>query len=157
MKRYLVVILLFLLILYSAYNSERGQLEVQQDILGKVSHLEEATQARDLLETNLYYSEIEDMEGYLSTISSKGHEETREAMLEFFESYSVSHELIRFEVLEQQEDELVAKATQKTTDNHGEGEDPYKSHTAEVLHVFKKENHEWKIYESSVTDVKFID
>lgn len=112
---------------------------------------------QELLEENLSYATSENIEGYLSTISQKGHESTKKAMQEFFEHYDVSHTLLDFEILQEESDEIVVKARQKSEGTSQLDDQDYKNHTAEVLHVFIKERGSWKIKESSITDITFTE
>lgn len=119
---------------------------------------DEPSFVKEVLEKNLYYATQEDIDGYLSTISKKGHEETKQVMSEFFKEYDVEHTLEAFEIVEKNPDEIIAKAKQKTVSSQqSNNNDSYKNHVAEVLHIFIKENDEWKINESNITDINFIE
>lgn len=121
------------------------------------SHSTEALIIQELLEENLSFATYENIDGYLSTVSQKGHESTREAMLNFFEHYDVSHTLLHFEVVQEELDEVVAKTRQKSEGTSQLKDAEYKNHIAEVLHVFIKEQDSWKIEESSITDIMFTE
>lgn len=156
MKRLLIVALLFLIVLFSAYNSFGEESSSGQEA-GEELIDEEVAAAKEVLEANLQYSEAEDMEQYLQTIASHGHEATRAEMNQFFQDYTVSHELTAFEVVERHDDEIVVKTSQIIKDQNQEGDKRYKSHKAEMMHVLKKEDNQWKIFESNVMDVQFIE
>lgn len=121
------------------------------------THSTDALIIQELLEENLSYATSENIEGYLSTISQKGHESTKEAMLDFFEHYDVSHTLLDFDIVQEESDEIVVKARQKSEGTSQLEDQDYKNHIAEVLHVFIKEQDSWKIEESSITDIIFTE
>lgn len=112
---------------------------------------------QEVLEKNLNYATTKNIDGYLSTISQKGHEATREAMLNFFKDYEVSHTLLHFEVVQEESDEVVVKTRQKSEGTSQLKDVEYKNHVAEVLHVFIKEEDSWKIEESSITNITFTE
>lgn len=112
---------------------------------------------KQLLVDNLNYVDNEDIDGYLETIPLSAHEDTKKAMINFFEEYSVTHDLLEFEVVERKQDRLIARTKQKTTGTADHGGEEYRDHIASMLHTFEKEQGQWKIVESSTTDVKFLD
>lgn len=161
MKKYVTQLffcIVFVLFLFSTgCTSEASQVDNQNQIIGEYQNKERVKDARDVLVKNLEFAEEEDIEGYLSTISSNAHDETRVAMEDFFENHSVTHSLIEFEVVEEKENEIIAKTQQETKGHSNLKDADYKNHVAEVLHIFRKEQDEWKISESSITNVTFID
>lgn len=142
---------LFFLFLLSACSTQKT---VQNTNHENNSEIEEV---KALLISNLDYAETKNIEGYLSTIPLESHNDTREAMEDFFGTYTVKHTLVDFEVVKVFDDEIVAKARQKTEEENTLNDSEYKNHIAETLHVFKKIEGEWKITDSSVTDITFID
>lgn len=78
-------------------------------------------------------------------------------MVDFFDKHDVSHQLVAFEVVVESEDQVVAKAKQITKNVSDSSKSTYRNHQAEVLHTFSKINGQWKITESAVTDVDFIE
>lgn len=147
----LYISLVFILIL-SACTAE----DASQTAINSESNPEIET-VKDLLMNNLNYAETKNIEGYLSTIPSESHEETREVMEDFFGNYTVKHTLLEFEAVEVFDEEIVAKARQKTEEENNSNQSEYRSHIAETLHVFQRIEGEWKITDSSVTDIVFID
>lgn len=138
-------------------TSEASEGEKQDLITGEYQNIEQVQEVRDILLKNLEYAEDENIDGYLSTISSSAHDETRQAMEEFFAHHTVTHSLLKFEVIEEHKDEIIAKTEQETKGSSTREDTDYKNHIAEVLHIFRKERDEWKIFESSITNVTFID
>lgn len=151
-KKTVLTFSLFILFILSACTAENTSQSILQDIDNP-----EIEAVKELLIDNLKYAENKNIEGYLSTIPVDSHAETREVMEEFFNTYTVKHTLLEFEVVEVLEDEIVAKARQKTEEVVDSDESEYKSHIAETLHVFQRIESEWKITDSSVTDITFIE
>lgn len=148
---------LFLSLLVSACSPESSNIKDQNGITGQYENKEAVSATKELLMDNLHYAENEDIEGYLSTIPTEAHGDTREAMEAFFKEHTISHKLLEFEVVKEFENEIVVKTKQESIGQNDSGESDYKNHVAEVLHVFKKEENQWKITESSVTNVIFLD
>lgn len=149
-NKFFICTFFLFIFLFSACGIESTQTE-------STSNKEAASLTKDLLIDNLYYAETKNIEGYLSTIPSKAHEDTRQAMEDFFAKYTVSHRLLEFEVLEASENEIIAKTKQETIGQNDIGDEEYKNHIAEGLHIFQKIDTEWKITESSITDLTFIE
>lgn len=155
-KKSICVYLLLFVSLLAACSTDKMS-EPQAQSLKDQTQSADVINVRKLLEENLNYATTENIGGYLSTISKKGHEATREAMLNFFENYDVTHTLLDFELVQEDSSEIIVKARQKSEGTTQLEEADYKDHIAEVLHVFIREQDSWKIDESSVTDIKFLD
>ena len=151
-KKTALFISLFLLFILNACTAE----DTSQAAITHENN-PEIEAVKNLLIDNLNYAETKNIEGYLSTIPLEAHVDTREVMEDFFEAYTVKHTLLEFEAVEVLEDEIVVKARQKTEGENISNDSEYKSHIAETLHVFQRIEEEWKITDSSVTDIVFID
>lgn len=156
-SRLFIVAFFFLSLFISACSSDSTNTNNQEGITGQYENKEAVSASRELLINNLRYAENEDIDGYLSTIPTEAHADTREAMEAFFKEHTISHTLLEFEVIEELENELVVKTKQESRGQNDLDEADYRNHVAEVLHIFKKEENQWKITESSVTDVLFLD
>lgn len=155
-KKLFFICILFVGVILTGYTT--GKISNPQSMnTTEQTHSADVLIIQELLENNLYYATSENIDGYLSTISQKGHESTREAMLEFFEDYEVSHTLLDFEVVQKKSDEVVVKTKQKSEGTSQLEDVDYKNHIAEVLHVLIKELDSWKIKESSITDITFTE
>lgn len=113
-------------------------------------------QIQSVYNLNLQGANEEDVEVYLSTITTKAREETGEVMTQFFKDYDVKHNLLDFVITQIDPDAVVAKTRQKTVGESVLEEETYRNHIATVLVVFKEEEGEWRINESSITDIEFI-
>ena len=156
MRKYILTTLIVLATILTACSENHTSSARTGDRFDETtsSNMEEV---KELLVENLNYASIEDIDGYLSTISQDGYDSTKQAMTKFFEEYEVTHRLLEFEIVEDHSTEIVAKAKQKSEGFSELKDIDYKNHISEVLHVFTLENNSWKISESSVTDIKFSD
>lgn len=131
--------------------------EVTYSIEGEIENQFEVEAAIKVIEDNLDYATKENMEGYLSTIVATGREETQNELAPIFETYDLEHTILSAEVLEQEENRLLIRVEQQTVMLDAvEGAEPYRSHIAEANHELVKEDEDWKIKETIMTDTTFI-
>src|SRR5690625_4300675 len=126
--RYILIKIIAFIVILSACSIESTQTEeVSYSTASETSANQEAIQqTKNVLKENLYYAETENIEGYLSTISSEAHADTRQAMEDFFKTHDVFHTLMAFEVVEEHKDKIVAKTKQKTMGEDMTGETDYR-------------------------------
>ncbi|MBA5730032.1 hypothetical protein HW423_09575 [Aerococcaceae bacterium INB8] len=141
----LLAVLLFFMTMSNANNIHTSQEENRK--------LEAEIQA--IYQRNLQGANTEDVDLYLSTINTKAREETGEVMAQFFTDFDVRQDLLEFEVTDIEPDAIVAKARQKAVGESVLEEETYRNHIATVLVVFKQEEGEWRISESSITNIEF--
>lgn len=144
LKYFIIPLFLFLFLIPAACESPHIQSDKSELI-------------ESIIEKNLEAATNKDIDSYLSTISSSAHNDTRVALEEFFGTYSVTHQLLDFEIIEEEDERVVAKTRQKTTEENGDSGDEYKDHLSEVLIILVKEGNEWKINESSITAIEFLE
>lgn len=156
-KIYLLSILILFLTACNSIPTYQNPAEVAYSIEGEIENQSEVKAAVQVIEDNLDYATKEDMEGYLSTIVATGREETQKELAPVFESYDLEHTVLSVEVLEQEENRLLIRAEQQTVMLDAiQGAEPYRSHIAEANHELIKEDGNWKIKETIMTDTKFI-
>lgn len=68
---------------------------------------------QSIYQRNIQGANAEDVDLYLSTITTKAREETGEVMAQFFEDFDVKQDLLEFEVTDIEPDAIVAKARQQ--------------------------------------------
>ena len=122
-------------------------------ITGKISNKESALAAFGTMQENLQAANKEDLDSYVATLISNSREETKEELVPFFKDYDLENTLLTFEIKKQETDHQLVEVTQKTVNT---GNKEYKSHIATTNVTFKKENNQWLIEESVVTNTKFI-
>lgn len=99
----LLAVLLYFMTMSKANNIQTSQKENRK--------LE--AQIQSIYQRNLQGANAEDVDLYLSTITTKAREETGEVMAQFFEDFDVKQDLLEFEVTDIEPDAIVAKARQK--------------------------------------------
>lgn len=132
--------------------------DVHYSIISDNEITKDIEEAVRVIEDNLRYAEVKDMDGYLSTIVSSAHEETREELAPFFEEYDLDHTILSVEVLRNEDDSLLIQTKQQTVmiDSIA-GVEPYRDHIAEANHTLIRENGEWKIKETYMTNTVFLE
>lgn len=141
----LLAVLLYIMTMSNANNVHTSQEE----------HRMLESEIQSIYQRNLQGANAEDVDLYLSTITTKSREETGEVMAQFFEDFDVRQDLMEFEVTDIEPDAIVTKARQKAVGESVLEEETYRNHIATVLVVFKQEEGEWRISESSITNIEF--
>lgn len=119
---------------------------------------EAAEEAITVIENNLAYAEDENLEGYLSTIASVGHENTKDELSAFFEEYDLEHTILSVTVLDQQPDRMLIEVEQQSIATYtAEGAEEYRDHVSVANHTLVLETDEWVISETIMTETFFID
>ncbi|MGX7031070.1 hypothetical protein ACWN8B_06890 [Vagococcus zengguangii] len=122
-------------------------------IRGKKAKTDEAKKALTLIEKNLEAANNEDMNTYLETVVSSAAKDTTKELQPFFDEYDVENTLISFEVKKASDTEMTIETQQRTINK---GKKKYRNHIATVLHTLTKEDGEWKIKQSNMTNSEFI-
>lgn len=131
---------------------------VSYSIEGEYNNAEDAQEAVQVIQNNLNFAQEENMEGYLSTLVSSAREETEEELAPFFETYDLEHTVLSIEILDQEEKRMLVKTEQQAVMvNSIDGAEQYRDHIAEANHTLIKEDEEWKIEETIMTDTLFLD
>lgn len=114
--------------------------------------------AQALIENNLRFAELADIDGYLSTIKSTGHENTRIELKAFFEAYDLEHTILDMTLVDQQKDIMLIEVRQQSVLTRSvKDADKYKDHVAIANYTIEKEADEWKIADTTMTDTFFIE
>lgn len=130
---------------------------VEYEIEGASHSEEEVQEAVELIERNLAYAQRKEMDNYLSTIVSQAHEETKRELEPIFEEYTLEHIILHVEVLEKEADRMLIQTEQQTVVlDSAEGTDEYRDHISEANYTLVKENNQWKIQETVMTNTVFI-
>lgn len=123
-------------------------------ITGAVTNQRDAQICFDLLEKNLTAASNKDIETYIDTLVSSAHEETAQEMTTFFDTYTLAHTLLSFEIVKQEASSMLVAAQQQTINL---GENSYRNHITQAHHTFVKEGAAWKIQQTVMTNTSFID
>ncbi|MGX7418241.1 hypothetical protein ACWOFR_05490 [Carnobacterium gallinarum] len=147
------ILSLFLIITNYSQKADSNE-KTMIGITGKITNQADAEAALNLIEKNLSYATENNLEGYLTTIVASGYLETKKEIAPFFKNYQLFHQLLSFEIMNQQEQRMRIQTQQKTLNKD---KSDYRSHIAEANYTLVKEDGVWKIQETIMTDTKFID
>jgi hypothetical protein len=108
-----------------------------------------------VIKDNLKFANQKDLDSYMSTIheESPRFEQTRSLMGEVFFKYDIRYELIETEIISDEDDEVKVRFIQITTKRDG---DSVRKNQVNGVYILRKSAGFWKIYETDVTDSKFI-
>lgn len=160
MKNLLLIGISFILFGCTTNRVYQDPSSVSYEIEGQseITDSKAAAEAVDVIEQNLQYAQEEDMNGYLSTIVSEAHENTRSELQMFFELYDIEHTILRVEVLDQQLDQMLIQVEQQSVVIEAVSEaEQYRDHVSEANHTLVIENGQWKIAETTMTETYFIE
>jgi hypothetical protein len=118
---------------------------------------DEKAAALNMIDWNVYYLSIEDLNGVMWTIheDSPGWADTRSMTQMMFEEFSLSYDIIESEL--QSIDANTAKIRVVQITRKISGEQPFRDNRLEAIHTLKKsEDGNWKIYGSEVQDVEYF-
>jgi hypothetical protein len=108
-----------------------------------------------VIKDNIKFSNQKDLDAYMSTIHEENprYDQIKELMGEVFFKYDIRYELIETEVLSKEDDEVKVRFIQITTKRDG---DNVRKNQVNGIYILRKSAGFWKIYETDVTDSKFI-
>lgn len=158
MKNYLKVIILVSLFAFCfsmTINHEAQLASTSTEGITKIIHEKDVSDIKAVVERNLSAVNAQDIDAYLETIVTTGHKDTQEMMIVFFENNQIEQTLLNFNLITQSTDEIIIRTKQKIIGI--DTQEGYRNHIAETLYVFVQDKEGWKIKESSITDIKFID
>ncbi|GAQ17722.1 hypothetical protein OPHB3_1647 [Oceanobacillus picturae] len=117
---------------------------------------ENAIEVKQVLEKNLQATQEEDMDAYLATLVESGRESTKKEIAGFFEDYDMEYELLGFEILEEEDERIVIEAEQRATATYVAEGLSYRDHIARSEQTFVREEGEWRIAKSEITNTDII-
>lgn len=126
-------------------------------VTGKISDEAEIVTAIDVIQTNLDAATTKDIETYVSTLIVSAQVETRNEMGKFFEDYSLEHTILEVKVVKQEPTKIMLKVSQQTLTQQGKKQKKkYRHHISEANHTLIKEDGQWKIAETAMSNTRFI-
>lgn len=114
---------------------------------------EERAEVFTLIEWNLYYARIEDLNGYMWTLhpESPVYAETEAQMKILFSEYDLAYNIEEWEIQSinsQSAKVRVVQTTRKIT-----GADPFRDNRLEAVHTLRKDSEgAWKIYSTQIRE-----
>ncbi|QQS35578.1 MAG: hypothetical protein IPM56_15205 [Ignavibacteriales bacterium] len=108
-----------------------------------------------VIRDNIKFANQKDLDSYMSTIHSEnpGYENIHQYMGEVFFKYDIRYELVETEIISDEDDEVKVRFIQITSKKDG---DNIKKNQVNGIYTLRKDAGFWKIYNTDVTDSKFI-
>lgn len=146
---------LILLSLPTLFNKMQSTEIVYRDytISGKITNTEDVRSAVDVVIANNNAANDEDIDAYLATLTPSSRDATKKELISFFKTYDVQHQIIKIQVMEQREDQVVLEVT-KESRNHNKEE--FTDHRAQNVMTIEKQPTKWLIVETFLNDTKKI-
>ncbi|MEC6746953.1 hypothetical protein VXN63_00250 [Marinilactibacillus sp. XAAS-LB27] len=111
-----------------------------------------------VIKRNLEYAQNENIEQYITTIVNSAQVSTKTELSEFFDLYDMEHTILGIRILEQDANEMLIQVEQQSVAVHtAEEAEPYRDHVSLANHTITKENEQWKIAETVMTETFFIE
>ena len=137
-----------------AAEATATEVQTTVSITGKVTNKTDAQACLTQLKANLAAATNEDGEAYVATLVESARKATKKEMAQFFKEYDLSHQLLSFNVVKQEDTSMIIEAQQKTINL---GKKKYRNHITQARHTFVKVADVWLIKETSMTNTDFID
>lgn len=154
----LMPLILLLLIIYLAKPQAATAYTEGIPVFGSIHNQDDVEIAIKILKQNLQAATDKDLPAYLNSLVASAHNETSSDMSQFFADYNLSHELLSIEVLDQQPERMLLKASQRTKKQKGlPQKERYRDHLSDANHTLIKEGNQWKIAETVMTSTSFLD
>lgn len=117
---------------------------------------DDAAQIELLIRENLQATQDEDLERMLSTIhtQSPSYEQTKKMCAPLFEQYDLSYTLINFSYIGSDGEYAVARIKQITAKVNGPA---FNNNQLDVMHVFRKENGQWKFWSQAMLEITYLE
>jgi hypothetical protein len=118
---------------------------------------EEKAAALNMIEWNVYYLSIEDMNGVMWTIheDAPGRADTMSMTQMIFDEFSLSYDIVESEL--QSIDTNTAKVRVIQVTRKISGEQPFRDNRLEAIHTLRRsKDGNWKIYGSEVKNVEYL-
>lgn len=122
-------------------------------ISGKITNKKEVKDAFDVIQSNLAAVSTNDSVRYSDTLVKEARKESKKEIEAFFQKYSVQQTILEVKVKKQTKQEIVFIVQQKSVSQQKSN---YRNHIATAAHTLVKENQQWKIAETIMSDTKFI-
>ena len=115
-----------------------------------------AAALRKVVDANLAASNREDIDAILATLHPKspGYAATKQMTSVLIEQYDLEYKLNSFRYVGRDADYAIARCSQDTTRKAG-GE--FRNNTVDVMHIFRKDGKDWKLWTTAILDVKYAE
>jgi hypothetical protein len=121
---------------------------------------EERDAVYNLIEWNLYYARVEDLNGYMWTLhpEAPGVNDTKAQMAVIFREFDLAYDIEEWEILSINDRSAQVRVVQVT--RKLAGSQPFRDNRMEAVHNLRKDNTgEWKIYTSALDEssIEYLD
>jgi len=115
-----------------------------------------AATLKKVVEANLAALNKEDLDAASACIHPKAplFAATRETSKRIFETHDLIYELQSFRYIGRDADYAVARVTQETRKKAGPA---FRDNRVDAMHVFRKDGADWKLWQTVVLEVQFLD
>jgi hypothetical protein len=114
---------------------------------------EERDAVYNLIEWNLYYARIEDLNGYMWTVhpASPVYSETEAQMAALFQEFDLTYTIEEWEILSVDTQSARVRVVQTTMKLAGAN--PFRDNRLEAVHTLRKNSEgEWKLYSTEIRE-----
>lgn len=115
-----------------------------------------SSEIKEVIQKNIKAMNNEDIDLYMSSIKpdTEVYEMTKTAVANLFEIYDLKTEIIKIEILEENETTAKVRIIQVTKKIDGPG---FKDNEIEAIHTLEKIDGEWKFVSSEIANIKYLD
>lgn len=108
-----------------------------------------------VIKDHIKFANQKDLDSYMSTIHEENprYDQIRSMMGEVFFKYDIRHELLETEIISEEDDEVRVRFIEITKKRDGDSE---RKNQTNGIYILRKSAGFWKIFETEVTDSKFI-
>ena len=118
---------------------------------------EERQDVYNLIEWNLYYARIEDLNGYMWTLhpDAPGYSETQSQMELMFRAFDLAYTIEEWEIVSIDQNSARVRVVQTT--RKLAGDQPFRDNRLEAVHILRKDSEgAWKIYATEIDPNELI-
>ncbi|MCT8136845.1 hypothetical protein H1D32_03175 [Anaerobacillus sp. CMMVII] len=132
-------------------TSEAGEQEIED-----IATLPDEEQMIQVVKDNLLSANNKNIDDYMATIhvESPLYQSTRDTMLKIYSVYDLEYSFVEIEVIDVSGDTGAVRFIQTTRKINGP---EFRDNQLEGINIMKKYNDEWKIYDTEVLDIVYLD
>ena len=113
-----------------------------------------STEIEAVVMENFRANESEDLDAALATMHTQSptYTSTKQTSVSLFETYDLKYDLLSFSYVGQDGKYAIARIKQSTTKVSGPA---FRNNDLDAIHVFRKEDGEWKFWTIAILEVKY--
>ena len=115
-----------------------------------------ATEIETVVAENMRAVSAEDLDATLNTMHTQApnYLSTKQTMSSLFETFDVIYDMLSFSYIGQNGEYAFARISQSTRKVSGPA---FQNNNIDAIHIFRKENGEWKFWQSAILEIKYTD